>query len=225
MNALQGAGLGGTAASTIAAGASGSLPFQITPQAQAFQDYLKQQQGVGAASLREQFGSRGLGYGSNYGVAAGTYQAQSQTDLANALAQYQLGQNQQQLSAAEFGLGAVAQPALQTYSGSTLVTGPSLLQNIIGAAGAAGSLFTGLFGGSGLFGGGGGGGGGGISATPVGTPSPLTPMTTTGPMPTTSYWDQQVGGGYPFMFAQHPGLAGSPDINMGIPNVTIGPGG
>jgi hypothetical protein len=183
---------------------------------------LAQQQKVGAGNVREQFGAAGLGYGSPYGVAAGTYQAQSTTDLANTLAQFQLGQNQQQLSAAEVGLGAVAQPALQTYSGSTLVTGPSLLQNIIGAVGAGGSLLSGLFGG-GLLGGGGGGGGGGISATPVGTPSPLTPMTTTGPMPTTSYWDQQVGGGYPFMFAQQPGLAGSPDINMGIPNVTTGP--
>jgi|SRR5215831_6404344 len=190
LSALQGSGLAGTAANTISSAASGSLPFQVTPQAQAFQDYLKQFQAQGAANIREHFGNMGLGYGSNLGVAAGTYEAQSQTDLANALAQFQLQQNQQQVSAAEFGLGAAAQPGLQTYSPAALVTGPSAFQQAMGAVGAAGSLFAGLYGAP-MLGGGGGGGGGGTSATQVGVMPPippLTPSTWPGGIPSTGIW-------------------------------------
>jgi len=144
MQALQGSNLAGTAANTMTAAASGSLPVTVTPQVTAMQNYLKQYQAAGAANLMEQFGVKGLRSSSDMDKAAAQYEASSAADMGNILAQYQQQQQGQQIQAAEAGLGMVQPAAMQTYAPKALVTGPSPLQSVFSGIGAAGSLFAGL---------------------------------------------------------------------------------
>jgi hypothetical protein len=95
----------------------------------------------GRANLMEKYGMRGTRWGSSMGNAAIDYESQVQKDFGSILAEFarqsQEGAAGRQLQAAQFGIGAGAEPAMATYPTAAIVGGG---QSILGAgANAAGS--------------------------------------------------------------------------------------
>lgn len=144
MEALTNSGLAGTAASTLSSAAAGTLPSANPAQIQSMEQQLQQFQTQGATNLKEQFGSKGLETSSDLDKAGALYEASSSADMGSLLENYQLQVSGQQTQAAEAALGLEEPAAQATYAPSTLVTGQSALQSIIGGVGAGGSLLTGL---------------------------------------------------------------------------------
>lgn len=128
---------GGTLSSMIATG----NPTDVGP---AFQALVKAQQPIvaqGQQSIVNQFAGSGLAYSTPLMGALGNYQSQVGNDFLSTLAEYtrqaQEAAANRQLSATEFGMGAISGPALTNYQAQIpVVGGQSVLGSALGSAGS-----------------------------------------------------------------------------------------
>lgn len=153
---LQSSGVTGSAFNTLNSMAQTGNPTDIGPAFQALKASMAQQQGEGAANLKEQFGSLGLGSGNNLAQAASDYEANSTAQLNNTLAQYQLQASEsaanRQLAASTTGAQLASEPALAFTPSAVVSQQPGILGGLMslfsalfpGGAGQSGAAGTGL---------------------------------------------------------------------------------